>query len=323
MCTYHTQHSRPSKGQSAGRMPKVQIPSTKVEARQQLDAAMTSLSQLTIQLEDAILAAFDAGVEEDDLLPAFSRAQREKRLDELFTELDSSGDGVLEAAEVKILLQGLADGKEPAEEELTFIMRTIGHKNKEKITRAQLTQAIESWTLYLQEFGSDDSAGKAPFQKNTSVKVLFEKYDKSKTGKLDHEELKSLLIDLAGRDVSQEDVDWIMAKADVLGDGMIAKIELSQADALLLLLVSCFEDNNQFQLASVCDPVSIRRFLIDFQAALAKVDVRPPITMNFEVPQFTASGLRVRFLKVQEKSQYKPVKWIRYLTKAGTYEHRI
>lgn len=51
--------------------------------------------------------------------------------------------------------------------------------------------------------------------------------------------------------------------------------------------------------------------------------VRPPITMNFEVPQFTASGLRVRFLKVQEKSQYKPVKWIRYLTKAGTYEHRI
>jgi len=51
--------------------------------------------------------------------------------------------------------------------------------------------------------------------------------------------------------------------------------------------------------------------------------VRPPITMDFEVPQFTASGLRVRFLKVQEKSQYKPIKWIRYLTKAGTYEHRI
>eukprot|EP00930_Biecheleria_cincta_P047641 TRINITY_DN3306_c0_g1_i1.p1 TRINITY_DN3306_c0_g1~~TRINITY_DN3306_c0_g1_i1.p1 ORF type:complete len:430 (-),score=71.97 TRINITY_DN3306_c0_g1_i1:289-1578(-) len=51
--------------------------------------------------------------------------------------------------------------------------------------------------------------------------------------------------------------------------------------------------------------------------------VRPPITMAFDVPQFTASGLRVRFLKVQEKSNYKPVKWIRYLTKAGTYEHRI
>ena len=30
------------------------------------------------------------------------------------------------------------------EEELTFIMRTIGHKNNDNITRAQLSQAIES-----------------------------------------------------------------------------------------------------------------------------------------------------------------------------------
>eukprot|EP00933_Yihiella_yeosuensis_P038470 TRINITY_DN32404_c0_g1_i1.p1 TRINITY_DN32404_c0_g1~~TRINITY_DN32404_c0_g1_i1.p1 ORF type:complete len:430 (-),score=60.93 TRINITY_DN32404_c0_g1_i1:221-1510(-) len=51
--------------------------------------------------------------------------------------------------------------------------------------------------------------------------------------------------------------------------------------------------------------------------------VRPPITMEFDVPQFTASGLRVRFLKVQEKSNYKTVKWIRYLTRAGSYQHRI
>merc|ERR1712032_1164616 len=54
-----------------------------------------------------------------------------------------------------------------------------------------------------------------------------------------------------------------------------------------------------------------------------KAWVRPPISMNFDVPQFTASGLRVRFLKVDEKSNYKPVKWIRYLTKAGSYQHRI
>eukprot|EP00434_Breviolum_minutum_P026035 symbB.v1.2.023013.t1/scaffold2079.1/size90222/6 len=125
---------------------------------------------------------------------------------------------------VKILLQSLADGKEPLEEELTFIMRTIGHKNNDNITRAQLSQAIESWSLYLKEFGADDSAGK----------VLFEKHDKSKTGKLNQEELKSLLMELAGSDVGQKDLDWIMAKADVLGDGMIAKIELSQAIALWL-----------------------------------------------------------------------------------------
>jgi len=48
-----------------------------------------------------------------------------------------------------------------------------------------------------------------------------------------------------------------------------------------------------------------------------KVWSRPPITMSFQVPMFTSSGLKVRFLKVWEKSGYQTVKWVRYLTKAG------
>ena len=38
---------------------------------------------------------------------------------------------------------------------------------------------------------------------------------------------------------------------------------------------------------------------------------------------FTASGLRIRFLKVYEKSGYKPNKLHKALTKAGDYEHRL
>jgi len=45
--------------------------------------------------------------------------------------------------------------------------------------------------------------------------------------------------------------------------------------------------------------------------------------MNKKVPMFTASGLRVRFLKVFEKSGYRPTKWIRYITKGGDYLHRL
>ncbi|KAI7738601.1 hypothetical protein M8C21_011462, partial [Ambrosia artemisiifolia] len=37
---------------------------------------------------------------------------------------------------------------------------------------------------------------------------------------------------------------------------------------------------------------------------------RPPIQMEFQVPMFTASGLRVRFLKVWEKSGYNTVEWV-------------
>jgi len=38
---------------------------------------------------------------------------------------------------------------------------------------------------------------------------------------------------------------------------------------------------------------------------------------------FPASGLQVRFLKVFEKSNYQTVKWVRYMTKAGSYQYRL
>ncbi|TPX59369.1 hypothetical protein PhCBS80983_g02551 [Powellomyces hirtus] len=49
---------------------------------------------------------------------------------------------------------------------------------------------------------------------------------------------------------------------------------------------------------------------------------RPPISMDFQVLMFTASGLMVRFLKIFEKSNYPSVKWVRYMTKPGTYQIR-
>lgn len=51
---------------------------------------------------------------------------------------------------------------------------------------------------------------------------------------------------------------------------------------------------------------------------------RPPISIDFQILMFTASGLLVRFLKVFEKGGYQSVKWVRYLTKAnGSYLIRI
>lgn len=50
---------------------------------------------------------------------------------------------------------------------------------------------------------------------------------------------------------------------------------------------------------------------------------RAPISLEFQVPMFTSSGLYVRFLKVYEKSSYQTTKWVRYLTRAGEYQMRI
>jgi AP-1 complex subunit mu len=51
-------------------------------------------------------------------------------------------------------------------------------------------------------------------------------------------------------------------------------------------------------------------------------DTRRPIVAEFEIPYFTMSGLRVQFCKVLEKTGYQAVSWVRYVTRAGTYEFR-
>jgi AP-2 complex subunit mu-1 len=54
---------------------------------------------------------------------------------------------------------------------------------------------------------------------------------------------------------------------------------------------------------------------------------RPPISMDFQVLMFTASGMLVRFLKIFERTssggEYPVVKWVRYMTRAGHYEIRF
>jgi AP-2 complex subunit mu-1 len=48
-----------------------------------------------------------------------------------------------------------------------------------------------------------------------------------------------------------------------------------------------------------------------------------PISAEFNLPMYSASGLALRYLKIVEKSGYVPDKWIRYITKAGKFEVRM
>lgn len=45
--------------------------------------------------------------------------------------------------------------------------------------------------------------------------------------------------------------------------------------------------------------------------------------MEFQVPMFTSSGVHVRFLRVYDKSGYQTNRWVRYITRAGSYQIRI
>lgn len=41
------------------------------------------------------------------------------------------------------------------------------------------------------------------------------------------------------------------------------------------------------------------------------VERKPPITVKFEIPYFTVSGIQVRYLKIVEKSGYQALPWVR------------
>lgn len=53
-----------------------------------------------------------------------------------------------------------------------------------------------------------------------------------------------------------------------------------------------------------------------------EVAKKPPISVQFELPYFTVSGVQVRYLKIVEKSGYQALPWVRYITQAGDYSIR-
>jgi hypothetical protein len=51
---------------------------------------------------------------------------------------------------------------------------------------------------------------------------------------------------------------------------------------------------------------------------------KKPISVNFEIPYFTVSGIQVRYLKIIEKSGYQALPWVRYFTQNGdSYQLRM
>ena len=50
---------------------------------------------------------------------------------------------------------------------------------------------------------------------------------------------------------------------------------------------------------------------------------KKPISVQFELPYFTVSGIQVRYLKIVERSGYQALPWVRYITQAGDYFLRM
>ena len=50
---------------------------------------------------------------------------------------------------------------------------------------------------------------------------------------------------------------------------------------------------------------------------------KKPIAVKFEIPSLTVSGIQVRYLKIQEKSNYQAFPYVKYITVNGEYYIRM
>lgn len=52
------------------------------------------------------------------------------------------------------------------------------------------------------------------------------------------------------------------------------------------------------------------------------VNTRKPMQLEFELPGYTSSALKVQTFQIQGPAGYQAVKWIRYITTSGQYLRR-
>jgi hypothetical protein len=98
------------------------------------------------------------------------------------------------------------------------------------------------------------------------------------------------------------------------------------------VIISC-EHISGYQVSGVVCPKPRSRHLHATDST-DELDKRAPISVKFEIPYFTVSGIQVRYLKVVEKSGYQAVSvysclrltilvlitqlpWVRYITQNG------
>jgi len=155
-------------------------------------------------------------------------------------------------------------------------------------------RVTENVNLPFKLFPVVQEIGKTRLEMNLKVKALFDASNSASNVVIKIPVPKNVAI-------SHEFCNYGKAKYEPENSAVMWRIKKFPGEAEYLIRVEC-------ELA---------------QTSTDKQWVRPPIGMEFQVPMFTSSGLRVRFLQIIEKMGYKTTKWIRYISKAGLYEQRI
>jgi Ca2+-binding EF-hand superfamily protein len=104
----------------------------------------------------------------------------------------------------------------PTDDEVKFVLTTVDKQKNGIVDPNEVEEALMLWGSYL--------------LMRPQINEVFDKFDTDHSGKLDKEQLRSYMQSefdhyLGEGEVSDEDVAWILTKADVVGDQQIGRIE--------------------------------------------------------------------------------------------------
>jgi len=153
--------------------------------------------------------------------------EKQNKIAAIFKKHDVSKTGSLNREELGAMLQELAGGEAPTEEELTFVLITADATDKKmdgEIGHHELETAIAVWNRYLHS--------------KPDIDIIFEKFDKNQSSKLEAKELKAFLTELNDDiEPTDQEVQFILDSSDGAVEGIsktggINRTELTQAISL-------------------------------------------------------------------------------------------
>jgi hypothetical protein len=126
--------------------------------------------------------------------------------------------------ELRAWLSDISGGREVTTCEVKWVMSMAAHDKNEDYTKLSLTP--ELFAPAAEAFLSYNTA-------KPTIDQLMTEYDSDKTGTLNRPELAQLLKALNENVMpSDKEIDWVMEHADVIGNGVITRPELSKAISL-------------------------------------------------------------------------------------------
>lgn len=148
--------------------------------------------------------------------------EKKAMIQELLLKYDKDNSFSLGEKEVAEMLTDLDNstppGTPPTQEELNFIMHVADWSENGTIEKDEVSYVVAAWNILT--------------NKRSQLAAAMKEFDKQGNGTLNKEELTAYLTSLnEGMEVSAEEVDWVMAQADVFGDGKLTCTELVMASA--------------------------------------------------------------------------------------------